>query len=96
MWLLVICRRERVVDQLVVGTHGSLKAWMSKRLLPLKYMKILVFDEADEMLSRGFKEQIYDVNKFMPESVQCTIFSATMPLEVLEVRTYVILCYVIL
>ena len=39
------------------------------------------------MLSRGFKEQIYDVNKFMPESVQCTIFSATMPLEVLEVRT---------
>lgn len=50
MWLLVICRRERVVDQLVVGTHGSLKAWMSKRLLPLKYMKILVFDEADEML----------------------------------------------
>ena len=41
---------------------------------------------ADEMLSRGFKEQIYDVFKFMPETVQCTIFSATMPLEVLEVR----------
>ena len=39
------------------------------------------------MLSRGFKEQIYDVFKFMPETVQCTIFSATMPLEVLEVRT---------
>ena len=38
------------------------------------------------MLSRGFKEQIYDVFKFMPETVQCTIFSATMPLEVLEVR----------
>jgi translation initiation factor 4A len=46
-----------------------------------------VLDEADEMLSRGFKEQIYDVFKFMPESVQCTIFSATMPLEVLEVTT---------
>eukprot|EP00128_Syssomonas_multiformis_P015244 Colp12_sorted_trinity150504_noHs@18254 len=37
------------------------------------------------MLSRGFKEQIYDVFKYMPEQVQCTIFSATMPLEVLEV-----------
>jgi translation initiation factor 4A len=34
---------------------------------------------------RGFKEQIYDVFKYMPETVQCTIFSATMPLEVLEV-----------
>ena len=46
----------------------------------------LPFPAADEMLSRGFKEQIYDVFKFMPETVQCTIFSATMPLEVLEVR----------
>jgi translation initiation factor 4A len=37
------------------------------------------------MLSRGFKDQIYDVFKYMPETVQVTIFSATMPLEVLEV-----------
>jgi translation initiation factor 4A len=37
------------------------------------------------MLSRGFKEQIYDIFKYMPESVQCAIFSATMPLEVLNV-----------
>ena len=49
-----------------------------------------MLDEADEMLSRGFKEQIYDVFKFMPESVQCTIFSATMPLEVLEVRVQIL------
>jgi superfamily II DNA/RNA helicase len=39
------------------------------------------------MLSRGFKEQIYDVFKFLPEKVQCALFSATMPLEVLEVTT---------
>jgi translation initiation factor 4A len=37
------------------------------------------------MLSRGFKEQIYDVFKYMPEHVQSAIFSATMPLDVLEV-----------
>merc|ERR1711976_1017374 len=42
-------------------------------------------DEADEMLSRGFKEQIYDIFKFLPEQVQVCLFSATMPLEVLEV-----------
>jgi translation initiation factor 4A len=44
-----------------------------------------MLDEADEMLSRGFKDQIYDVFKFMPETVQVALFSATMPLEVLEV-----------
>jgi translation initiation factor 4A len=46
---------------------------------------MFMLDEADEMLSRGFKDQIYDVFKFMPETVQVALFSATMPLEVLEV-----------
>merc|ERR1712194_739157 len=36
-------------------------------------------------LSRGFKEQIYDIFKFLPEQVQVCLFSATMPLDVLEV-----------
>ena len=55
---------------------------MSRRALRLEAVKMFVLDEADEMLSRGFKEQIYDVFKYMPETVQCCIFSATMPLEV--------------
>jgi translation initiation factor 4A len=42
-------------------------------------------DEADELLNRGFKDQIYDIFKFLPETVQVALFSATMPLEVLEV-----------
>jgi len=44
-----------------------------------------VLDEADEMLSRGFKDQIYDVFKYMPEDIQVILLSATMPVEVLEV-----------
>merc|ERR1712137_564046 len=48
-------------------------------------MGMFMLDEADEMLSRGFKDQIYDIFKFMPEEVQVALFSATMPLEVLEV-----------
>jgi translation initiation factor 4A len=58
---------------------------IQRRALRLESVQLFVLDEADEMLSRGFKEQIYNVFKFMPETVQCTIFSATMPLEVLEV-----------
>jgi len=44
-----------------------------------------VLDEADEMLSRGFKDQIYDVFQALPGSVQVGLFSATMPPEALEI-----------
>ncbi|GAB4815736.1 hypothetical protein N2152v2_002782 [Parachlorella kessleri] len=43
-------RRARIEDQVIIGTHGKLKDWVSKRLLNLRTIKILVFDEADEML----------------------------------------------
>lgn len=69
----------------VVGTPGRVYDMINRRALRLDHVALFVLDEADEMLSRGFKEQIYDVFKYMPEMVQCTIFSATMPLEVLEV-----------
>ena len=48
---------------------------------------MFVLDEADEMLSRGFKEQIYDVFTAMPQDVQVILLSATMPSDVLEVTT---------
>jgi len=45
---------------------------------------MLVLDEADEMLSRGFKEQIYDVYRYLPPLTQVILVSATLPREVLE------------
>eukprot|EP01041_Mallomonas_annulata_P009240 gene9240-19176_t len=71
----------------VVGTPGRVSDMIRRRALRPDSIQMFVLDEADEMLSRGFKEQIYEVFKFMPETVQCTIFSATMPLEVLEVTS---------
>lgn len=50
-----------------------------------RYIKQFVLDEADEMLSRGFKDQIYDVFKMLPQDVQVVLLSATMPSEVLDV-----------
>mmetsp|Transcript_20725 Transcript_20725/g.15242 ORF Transcript_20725/g.15242 Transcript_20725/m.15242 type:complete len:404 (-) Transcript_20725:93-1304(-) len=70
---------------IVVGTPGRVYDMINRRALRLDSVSLFVLDEADEMLSRGFKEQIYDVFKYMPETVQCAIFSATMPLDVLEV-----------
>jgi translation initiation factor 4A len=69
----------------VVGTPGRVHDMINRRALRLDSIRQFFLDEADEMLSRGFKDQIYDIFKFLPESVQVCLFSATMPLDVLEV-----------
>jgi len=48
-------------------------------------IKLFILDEADEMLSRGFKDQIYDVFQVLPSQLQVGLFSATMPQEALEI-----------
>jgi translation initiation factor 4A len=70
---------------IVVGTPGRVYDMINRRALRLDSIRQFFLDEADEMLSRGFKDQIYDIFKFLPESVQVCLFSATMPLDVLEV-----------
>lgn len=70
---------------IVVGTPGRVYDMINRRALSLDSIKQFFLDEADEMLSRGFKDQIYDIFKFLPETVQVCLFSATMPLDVLEV-----------
>ena len=47
-------------------------------------IKLFILDEADEMLTRGFKEQIHTIFQFLDEKVQVAIFSATFPNEVLD------------
>jgi len=75
--------------QVVVGTPGRVNDLLNRGALKITHLKLLVLDEADEMLSRGFKEQIYDVFQFLPSDVQVALFSATMPKEVLELtRTF--------
>ncbi|RUS80949.1 hypothetical protein EGW08_011300 [Elysia chlorotica] len=69
----------------VVGTPGRVYDMINRRALNTKDIKMFVLDEADEMLSRGFKEQIYDVFRYMPTEIQVILLSATMPTDVLEV-----------
>jgi translation initiation factor 4A len=69
----------------VVGTPGRVSDMIVRRALRLDSCMLFCLDEADEMLSRGFKDQIYEVFRFLPEKVQVALFSATMPLDVLEV-----------
>jgi len=69
---------------IVVGTPGRVFDMIERRALDVRQVKLFVLDEADEMLSRGFTDQIYDVFRKLPENVQVGLFSATMPEEVLE------------
>eukprot|EP01017_Pseudomicrothorax_dubius_P047713 TRINITY_DN85_c0_g1_i4.p1 TRINITY_DN85_c0_g1~~TRINITY_DN85_c0_g1_i4.p1 ORF type:complete len:389 (-),score=150.49 TRINITY_DN85_c0_g1_i4:180-1346(-) len=69
---------------IVVGTPGRVLDMMKKDILKSAYIKLFILDEADEMLGRGFKEQISDIFKLLPADVQVALFSATMPPEILE------------
>lgn len=68
--------------QVVVGTPGRIEDLISKNLLELKYLKIFVLDEADEMLSKGFIEQVHKIFVRLKDSVQTALFSATLTEEV--------------
>lgn len=50
----------------VVGTPGRILDMMKKGFFKTDYLRLFVMDEADEMLSRGFKQQIQDIFKFLP------------------------------
>ncbi|PRT53236.1 ATP-dependent RNA helicase eIF4A [Wickerhamiella sorbophila] len=73
--------------QVVVGTPGRVLDMIERRYLNTSKIRMFVLDEADEMLSRGFKGQIYDIFQMMPAKFQVVLLSATMPSSVLDVTT---------
>jgi translation initiation factor 4A len=68
--------------QVIVGTPGRVYDMINRGWLYVDNVKMLVLDEADELLSRGFKEQIYNIVKQFNNSTRMALFSATMPQEV--------------
>jgi len=68
----------------VSGTPGRVFDMISRRSLRTRNIKMIVLDEADEMLSKGFKEQIYDIYRYLPPATQVVLVSATVTQDVLE------------
>ncbi|XP_058772009.1 eukaryotic initiation factor 4A-3-like [Vicia villosa] len=68
----------------VSGTPGRVCDMIKRRTLPTRAIKLLFLDESDEMLSRGFKDQIYDLYRYLPPDLQVVLISATLPHDVLE------------
>ncbi len=68
----------------VVGCPGRVFDTIKRQQLTMNHIRIFVLDEADEILSAGFKDQIYNIFQYLPVSVQVAIFSATMPTDILQ------------
>ena len=69
---------------IVIGTPGRVHDMFRRKYLTSEHMDLLVVDEADEMLSSGFKDQMYKIFQYMPNEIQVGLFSATMPTDLQE------------
>jgi translation initiation factor 4A len=77
--------RLREGQHVVVGTPGRVDDLIERRCLHVDDLRLLILDEADEMLSFGFTDQVYRIFKMLPAAVQVCLFSATMPPEILDI-----------
>ena len=79
------CQRELSKSpQIIIGTPGRVLDMINKRYLFTSNITTVIFDEADETLSYGFKLTIYNIIKTIPTSSQICLFSATIPDEIME------------
>jgi hypothetical protein len=69
---------------IVVGTAGRVHDMMRRRAIASSRLKLVVMDEADEMLSGNFKDQMYQLFQHVAPECQVAIFSATLPPDVLD------------
>jgi len=70
--------------QIITGTPGRVMDHLNRLTLKMEDVKIIILDEADEMLDMGFREDIETIMKKIPEQRQTIFFSATMPKTILD------------
>jgi len=74
--------------QIIVATPGRLMDMINRKHIYTDDIKSFVLDEADEMLSSGFMDTIYNIIRTLPKSAQILLFSATLPGEILELTKH--------
>lgn len=70
---------------IIVGCPGRIYDMIRRRHINANKLKLVILDEADEMLSSGFKEQVYNVFKYLNKNVQIALFSATLPTNIFQI-----------
>ena len=70
---------------IIVGCPGRVFDMIRRRLINANKLKLVILDEADEMLSSGFKEQVYNIFQYLNKNVQIALFSATLPNNIYQI-----------
>ena len=73
--------------QILVGTPGRLSEMVYKNIIDTSNLRVLIMDEADEMLSFGFRDQMVKILNRIPKETQIGLFSATIPDEMMKITT---------
>lgn len=72
-------------SHILVATPGRVYDMIDKGIINMSTLKLFIVDEADQMLSKGFKDQIIEIFKYVPNTAQVAIYSATMPPDILDI-----------
>ena len=67
------------VPHVICGCPGRVYDMLRREKIHSKKIKLFILDEADELLTSGFKEQVYNIFQYLPSDVQVILFSATLP-----------------
>ena len=70
---------------IISGCSGRVYDMMRRDKITTKSIKLIIIDEADEMLSSGFKEQVYNIFQYLNNDVQVALFSATLPENIFSI-----------
>lgn len=76
---------EHTTPHIISGTPGRIHDLIRRKYINPNTIKIFIIDEVDEMLSHGFRAQMYDILKVMPNEIQICLFSATLPKDMITI-----------
>ena len=75
------------IPHVIVGCPGRVFDMMRRNHIISKNLKLVIMDEADELLSSGFKEQVYNIFQYFNSDIQVALFSATLPDYIQSITT---------
>ena len=75
------------VPHIITGCPGRVYDMIRRNYIGSKNIKLVILDEADEMLSSGFKEQVYNIFQNFKSDIQVALFSATLPSYIHTITT---------
>jgi superfamily II DNA/RNA helicase len=73
------------IPHIIVGCPGRVYDLVKRNEININKLRLIVLDEADEMLSYGFKEQIYNIFQYIGNDTQVALFSATLPSHIYSI-----------